>query len=61
MFNNWCWAHWIALAYILVSIPATAFNEYDKDYDFKKALSAFGLASIIAVLEIYILHVGGFW
>lgn len=61
MFNNWCWAHWIALAYILVSIPVTSINQYNKDYDFPKALLAFAFASVVAIIEVYVLHVGGFW
>ena len=61
MFNNWCWAHWVALTYIFISIPSTAYNEYEKEYNFKKALYTFGLASVIAIIEIYVLHVGGFW
>ena len=61
MFNNWCWAHWIALVYIIISIPATALNQYIQSGNIKKALVTFTIASIIAVIETYVLHVGGFW
>ena len=61
MFNNWCWAHWITLVSIIISVPATALNQYVASGNIKKALVTFAIASIIAVIETYVLHVGGFW
>ena len=61
MFDNWCWAHWIALVYIIVSIPASSFNQYQESGSFTRALATLTLASVIAIIEIYVLHVGGFW
>ena len=61
MFNNWCWAHWVTLTYLIVSIPATAYSAYEKEYNLEKSLFTIGLSSVIAIIEVYVLHVGGFW
>ena len=67
MFDNWCWAQWFVLIYMMVEIIAgvgktvlDSIIERNKDGS-TLIFGASVIHIIMNVIIVYALHVGGFW